>query len=613
MNAESKPTEQLLIGQLTKLLDTMYAHAAEHRHLAVSCAAGHQSSVENLLHYLALRQHDIRPLQQQLTQRGLSSLGRSESHVVASVQHVITALEHMAGTPGLHQYRFQPCPNMEHGRKKLESNTRALLGAPPSERSVRIMVTMPGEAAHDYELVRGLLNNGMNCMRINCAHDGPVEWEKMVAHLARARKETGLPCKVMMDLGGPKLRTGPIEPGPAVLKWSPERDAFGSVLQPARVCFHQPENPLPTLPSIDAWVPIGKGWIASTAVGNSVHLTDARGASRKLRIIEQKSNYMLAESTETTYVVPGTKLEVENHEPGVVGTLKQASGTLTLKKGDRLNLTRDENPGTPARYAPDGRIERVARISFAPIEIFGMVKVGESIWFDDGKIGGLIERVCENHIEVRITNARPGGSKLGADKGINLPESELTLPALTPADLSDLAHVARLADIVALSFVHQPEDVFQLMEHLKRLKAEHLGIVLKIETRRGFANLPGVLLTALRWPAAGVMIARGDLAVECGFERLAEVQEEILWICEAAHVPAIWATQVLETLAKKGIPSRAEITDAAMSVRAECVMLNKGPYILDAIQALDGILQRMQMHQNKKNTLLRQLKSWGTL
>jgi len=63
----------------------------------------------------------------------------------------------------------------------------------------------------------------------------------------------------------------------------------------------------------------------------------------------------------------------------------------------------------------------------------------------------------------------------------------------------------------------------------------------------------------------GVMIARGDLAVECGFERLAEVQEEILWICEAAHTPVVRATQVLESLAKKGMPSRAEVTDTAMS------------------------------------------------
>jgi pyruvate kinase len=88
---------------------------------------------------------------------------------------------------------------------------------------------------------------------------------------------------------------------------------------------------------------------------------------------------------------------------------------------------------------------------------------------------------------------------------------------------------------------------------------------------------------------AYVMIARGDLGVECGYQRLAEVQEEILWISEAAHLPVICATQVLESLAKTGIPSRSEITSAAMGERAECVMLNKGPYIVTAVQILDDM------------------------
>jgi pyruvate kinase len=106
------------------------------------------------------------------------------------------------------------------------------------------------------------------------------------------------------------------------------------------------------------------------------------------------------------------------------------------------------------------------------------------------------------------------------------------------------------------------------------------------------------------------MIARGDLAVEIGYQRLAEMQEQILWLCEAAHVPVIWATQVLENLVKKGRPSRAEMTDAAMAERAECVMLNKGPYIREAVHILDDVLQRMAAHQSKKTPQLRALKSW---
>ena len=106
------------------------------------------------------------------------------------------------------------------------------------------------------------------------------------------------------------------------------------------------------------------------------------------------------------------------------------------------------------------------------------------------------------------------------------------------------------------------------------------------------------------------MIARGDLAVEMGFERVAEMQEEIMWIAEAAHVPLIWATQVLEELVKKGLPSRGEMTDAAMAARAECVMLNKGPNVAAAVGVLDRLLRRMGEHQVKKTPTLRALHSW---
>ncbi|CAB4242709.1 protein of unknown function [Methylacidimicrobium sp. AP8] len=109
-------------------------------------------------------------------------------------------------------------------------------------------------------------------------------------------------------------------------------------------------------------------------------------------------------------------------------------------------------------------------------------------------------------------------------------------------------------------------------------------------------------------PSVGVMIARGDLAVECGYERLAEVQEEILWVAEAAHLPVIRATQVLETLATIGLPSRAKVTDAAMAERSECVILNKGPHIEETLRFLHDVLQRMEAHQTKKRSMLRRLR-----
>jgi len=212
---------------------------------------------------------------------------------------------------------------------------------------------------------------------------------------------------------------------------------------------------------------------------------------------------------------------------------------------------------------------------------------------------------------VRITHARPGGERLRAEKGINLPDTQMDLSALTRRDLADLAVAARHADIVGLSFVRSVDDVRRLQARLARTGGRCRGILLKVEARRAFELLPELILEAMMSPAIGIMIARGDLAVECGYERLAEVQEEILWICEAAHVPVVWATQVLESLAKTGQPSRAEITDAAMSERAECVMLNKGPHVLEAVDLLERILRRMEAHQHKKRAMLRRLRWWS--
>ena len=162
-----------------------------------------------------------------------------------------------------------------------------------------------------------------------------------------------------------------------------------------------------------------------------------------------------------------------------------------------------------------------------------------------------------------------------------------------------------------MSFVQRPEDVLRLQQELQVHGRADLGIMLKIETAIAFQRLPDLLFAGLRMPVLGVMVARGDLAVEVGYGRLAEVQEEILWLCEAAHVPVVWATQVLDSMARTGIPSRAEVTDAAMGVCAECVMLNKGPHVVDTVRFLGGVLERMQEHHTKKQSLLRRLRVAG--
>ena len=581
--------------------------------------ASHQAGARNLFHYLALRRHDIRPLQVELARLGLSSLGRAESHVLATVDAVLTALHHLAGRPWRTAEEPGVAVGFDEGIDRLDAHTVALLGSEPAERAVRIMVTMPGEAADDYLLVRELLDRGMNCMRINCAHDDAHAWGRMIAHLRRAEQDVGKSCRILMDLAGPKLRTGPIEPGPRVLKWRPRRDAFGRVTAPARIWLMPAEAPERPPATADACLPIlGRG-LARLGVGDRIAFTDTRGASRSLEVVAAVGDCRWAEATKTAYVAPGIRIRLE-HAQAVkrsrrraraeleVGNLPLREQALILQERDTLILTRQPIPGKPATQDARGRLLAPAMIGCTLPEVFACAHPHERIWLDDGKIGGVITSVSAEQIQLQITEARAGGCKLGADKGINLPDSDLRLPALTDKDLVDLPFIAANADLIGYSFVRDPAGVAELRSHVERLGGGRIGLVLKIETRRAFQGLPGLLLEAMRWPSAGAMIARGDLAIECGYERMAEVQEEVLWICEAAHVPVIWATQVLENLTKAGQPSCAEITDAAMGQRAECVMLNKGPHILEAVEALDDILRRMQAHQTKKQSLLRQLK-----
>lgn len=622
MNTEFKPnvrTNQTtpldqLIKQLTairvEMLDLETTTLAEQRDLHES----HRESAKNLLHYLALRRHDLRHIQDSLAIQGLSSLGRAESHVRANVDSIEHVVRRLLSTNDRESLSPNDALTYEQGLSLLRTHTEMLLGPKPAHRMVRIMVTMPSEAAEDYHFVRKLLLDGMNCMRINCAYDDTRAWGKMIEHAKKAEMETGKNCRILMDLAGPKLRTGPIQPGPEVLKWHPQRNVYGSLIRPARIWL-TPASDIAQPPApADSFLPIEGIWSDALRVGDVLKFFDARGSARWMKATEAGDGGWWAESNQTTYIASGTLLHVCRPGkpigafPGRVGQLPATEQYIFLKQGHKLILTKSMIAGKPAAFNDKGALTTLPHIAVTLPAIFDDVQPGEKIWFDDGAIGGVIKAVRNDELEVEITNTRPNGSKLRADKGINLPDSRSRLPALTDRDLEDLRFIARHADLVGYSFVRSAADVYELQQQLAALGGKHLGIILKIETRRAFEELPNLLLAAMRSPSAGVMIARGDLAIECGWERMAEVQEEILWICEAAHMPVIWATQVLENLAKQGLPSRAEITDAAMGERAECVMLNKGPYILEAVRVLDNILRRMEKHQSKKRSMLRQLR-----
>ncbi|HXP82853.1 MAG TPA: pyruvate kinase [Verrucomicrobiae bacterium] len=619
MRELDKTLLQQLSGELVSLCNDMVQLESSLLKRSLTLHEANRPSARNLAHYLALRRHDVRKLQSQLASLGLSSLGRTEGHVFDAFQTVHHVLSQLLSSEALLPLPAETAIGMVEGAELLEKHTEALLGPPPPGRTVRIMVTMATEAATDYDLVRELVQSGMDCMRINCAHDNPGLWLGMIQNLQRARQETGRECRILMDIPGPKLRTGPIEPGAAVVKCRPERDDFGRIAAPARVWLTSNENPEPAPAIAAATLPLPSSFLKRLRAGATLRLRDARKAQRSLRITHVDPRGAWAETRQTIYFVPGLELQQAPRKASRanlrivlakarIGKLPHRPQTLLLKQGDTLVLTRANTLGRPALYDKSGGLLEQAQISVSLPQILDHAKVGDPVWFDDGKIGGVIRAVNEDSVSVEIAQARPGGEKLGAEKGINLPETQIDIPALTDEDSAALPFIVEHADLVGCSFVRTETHVRQLLDRIEQLGGQRLGLVLKIETRKAFENLPNLILAAMRTESLGIMIARGDLAVECGYQRLAEIQEEILWICEAAHVPVIWATQVLESLAKKGIPSRSEITDAAMGERAECVMLNKGPYAVMAVRVLSDILRRMQAHQEKKRSMLRQLR-----
>jgi pyruvate kinase len=441
-------------------------------------------SARNLARYLALRRRDLTSLQPALAAYGLSSLGRCEAGVGEALRALCATLACLSGEG--------PCPPAPAPppRDPLRRLRDMLFGNRAEGQATRIMATLPTEAARDPALVPALIAAGMDCARINCAHDGPEAWAEMVARVRSAAAAAGRDCKVLMDIAGPKLRLA----------------------------------------------------------------------------------------------------EVSDEAP-------------KLHRGERFALVADLTTRAPGD--PPGA-------TLAQPEILALLAPGMTIWVDDGKLGARVVEVGPSRAVLEVTHAKEGGKRLKPEKGVNLPGVAVPIPPLTGKDLQDLDHVARLADSVGFSFVQRPEDVAWLARELdaRRPGLPKLPIVLKIETGMAVRNLPRLIVQGAGERPLGVMIARGDLAVEIGFPRLSEIQEEILWVSEAAHVPVIWATEVFASLVAEGRPSRAETTDAAMASRADCVMLNKGPHLVEAVAVMADVLRRMDRHMAKKTARLSALSSW---
>jgi len=552
----------------------------------------HRQSAVNLAHYLGLRKRDIHHLQLELAKVGLSSLGRCEGHVRDTLLRLCAWLagRHAEAVAGAGEDRL----DWNKARSALRANTRALFGPRPPERHVYIMVTAPDAAEADRAWADGVIEAGADLLRINAAHESPEQWASIAATFRSRAAARGRPGRVFVDLPGPKLRTEVRQLERAVLHFPRRKDRIGRTVAP---------TPLQLVEKFEAGaqIPVPAAWLPQLRADDVIVLSDAGGRERELRVRAPGENGVRAECDRSLYVTPGLPLVWRRGDKELgrdkVGALPRQPRELRIEVGDALLLN-------ASGLATDPELRALA---FPEPALLAQVRPGERVILDDGKLIAVAESAGADGLLCRVRQLLKSPARLRSGKGIAFPDSTLSLGHLGPQDEAALGFALEHADGVGVSFVATAQDVALVGERIRQAGKPDFGMILKLETRGAVANLAGILFEALKYAPVGLMIARGDLAVELSFERLAEMQEELLWFGEACHLPVIWATQVLDSVAHTGLPTRAEVTDAAMSMRAECVMLNKGPYIASATRMLADIIRKMEAHQYKKRSLYRQL------
>ena len=571
-----------LLHEMDELMDELKAFERKHAAHIERTHPNHRDSVLNLLHYLGYRRCDMKSLRLSLSAAGLSSLGSIESQVMGNLAAIHALLSCAAGEVS------NDAPPDTTAVVQPVINASNLFGNAHAGQETRIMLTIPAEAADDHASIKNMLELGMDCAHIDCAQGTPKTWARMVEQIRLACRETGKNCRILLGLVGPKLCTGEIAKVSAALKIKPKRDNLGRVTAPARILLH-PEG---CDALAEACLPVQGDWLSGVSQHDIIELTDARGSVRTLKIAGQKGMGYWAESTQTAYITPGTELKLirvlangHTHRAGRtgrVGELAPQPESIRLHIGDRLHVTREALPGTPARFDAKGRLLQPASISCSLPEVFRTVQPGDRILFDGGKICGVICNVNKNRIVAEITHAREEGEKLLAGKTISLPDSRLEIGALTKQDIEHLEFAVKHADMVALPFVRNAADIKLLQKNLHRLGADKTGILLKIETRAAFECLPELLLTLMRSPSIGLIIESENLAVECAHESPVRLLEDVLLLAQAAHLPVIRTVQTPEEL--------SDIVETQTGVRAACVMLNGNA--ADAVKMLDDMLRQ---------------------
>lgn len=233
-----------------------------------------------------------------------------------------------------------------------------------------------------------------------------------------------------------------------------------------------------------------------------------------------------------------------------------ADGGLNIEKGDILTFTNEKLVGT------------MERIFVSYPNLHADVKVGNKILIDDGKLEVQVKNILKNNdVQVEVTM----GGRLTSKKGVNLPDTKISLPALTEKDLVDLEFIIEQElDWVALSFVRSVKDIIILRNKLQE-KNSKTKIIAKIEKPEAVNNIRDIIVES-----DAIMIARGDLGVELPVEQIPLIQRQIIRKCLHRAKPVIVATQMMESMITFSKPNRSEITDVANAVLegADAVMLS---------------------------------------
>jgi len=258
-----------------------------------------------------------------------------------------------------------------------------------------------------------------------------------------------------------------------------------------------------------------------------------------------------------------------------------AAPGIELKTGSTLVITTDPVRGEGNRVS--------TTYSALPSD----VKPGTRILLDDGKLELTVQAVRGNDVESKVVV----GGLLTAHKGINLPGVPISAPSCTPKDLEDLAFgLQHDVDFVALSFVRIAKDIHDLRAHISHFgRGRHVPVIAKIEKPEAVVCIDSIIASA-----DGIMIARGDLGVEMPLEDVPVLQKRIVAQCNAAGKPVIIATQMLESMIRSPMPTRAEANDVANAVMdgGDAVMLSGetsvGKYPLEAVRMMNRIILRAE-------------------